>query len=138
LLYDLCFSLGSFKGKLSPNIKTVKWLPQNDILGHVKTKLFITHAGANGLAEAAYHGVPMICSPFFGDQHDNSRFVQYDGLGEILPVGHATAEQLVSLINQVINEKRYESRKFDSRMRRHNQYACFNISRQTHAIAIYM
>jgi glucuronosyltransferase len=105
LLY-LSFSAGSLKDKLSPNIKTVKWLPQNDILGHVKTKLFITHAGANGMAEAAYHGVPMICSPFFGDQTDNSQFAKDVGIGEILSVKTATTEQLVSLLNRMISEKR--------------------------------
>lgn len=86
---------------------TIKWLPQNDILGHNNTRLFITHGGANGLAEASYHGVPMICSPFFGDQHDNGRFIKSDGRGEVLPVAKATADQLASLINQVIYEERY-------------------------------
>ncbi|KAK3744832.1 hypothetical protein QZH41_008809 [Actinostola sp. cb2023] len=99
-----------YEGKLASNIKTTRWLPQNDILGHEKTKLFITHAGANGIAEAAYHGVPMICSPFFGDQFDNSRNIEYIGLGEILSVKTATVEQLVGIINQVINEKRYKER----------------------------
>ena len=57
---------------LGDNVKVSSWLPQNDILGHPKTRLFIGHAGMNGMLEAAYHGVPMICVPFFGDQFDNS------------------------------------------------------------------
>ncbi|XP_031553529.1 UDP-glucuronosyltransferase 2B7-like [Actinia tenebrosa] len=104
------WKVDKFKGKLSPNVITQKWLPQNDILGHKKTRLFITHGGANGLAEASYHGVPMICSPFFGDQQDNGRFIKSDGLGEVLSVAKATTDQLVSLINQVIYEERYKKR----------------------------
>jgi glucuronosyltransferase len=94
------------KSELPPNIKTVKWLPQNDILGHVKTTLFITHAGANGMAEAAYHGVPMLCSPLSSDQFDNALFTEYYGMGETLVVADSTPEQLVSLIHHVIHEKR--------------------------------
>ena len=97
----------TFGGKIASNVKTSRWLPQNDILGHPKTKLFIGHAGASGVAEAAYHGVPMICSPFFGDQFYNARGVEYMGLGEILSVKTTTADQLVEMINKVLTEKRY-------------------------------
>ncbi|XP_020905441.1 UDP-glucuronosyltransferase 1-9 [Exaiptasia diaphana] len=99
-----------FEGKLASNTKTSRWLPQNDILGHPKTKLFITHAGASGLAEAVYHGVPMICSPFFGDQFDNARSVEYIGLGEMLSVKTTTADQLVEMINKVLTKKRYKEK----------------------------
>ena len=30
------------------NVKFMTWLPQNDLLAHNKTKLFITHGGLNG------------------------------------------------------------------------------------------
>lgn len=54
------------------NVKLQSWLPQNDILGHEKTKLFITHCGNNGQYEALYHGVPMIGFPLFAEQGKNS------------------------------------------------------------------
>ncbi|RDD45845.1 UDP-glucuronosyltransferase 2B14 [Trichoplax sp. H2] len=38
----------------------LSWVPQNDILGHKKLDLFITHCGSNGIYEGAYHGVPML------------------------------------------------------------------------------
>ena len=50
------------------NVHLYNWLPQNDILGHPKTKLFITHGGNNGQLEAIYHAVPMITLPLFSDQ----------------------------------------------------------------------
>ena len=43
-----------------PNVKVFSWLPQNDILGHPKTKLFITHCGNNGQYEALYNGFKKI------------------------------------------------------------------------------
>ena len=84
----------------------MRWLPQNDILGHRKTKLFITHAGAGGVAESVYHGVPMICSPLSHEQFGNARNVEYIGLGEVIDVTTATVEQLVGMVNQVIREQR--------------------------------
>jgi UDP:flavonoid glycosyltransferase YjiC (YdhE family) len=46
------------------NVLFLPWLPQNDLLGHPKTKLFITHCGKNGIFEALYHGIPMIGFPY--------------------------------------------------------------------------
>ncbi|KAB1282984.1 UDP-glucuronosyltransferase 2B31 [Camelus dromedarius] len=45
---------------LGPNTRLYKWIPQNDLLGHPKTKAFITHGGTNGIYEAIYHGIPML------------------------------------------------------------------------------
>jgi len=42
---------------LSDNVLAVQWLPQNDVLAHPKTKLFITHCGNNGQFEAMYYKV---------------------------------------------------------------------------------
>ena len=39
------------------NVRLENWVPQQDILGHPKTKLFVTHCGNNGQYEAVYHGV---------------------------------------------------------------------------------
>ena len=81
-------------------------MPQNDVLGHPKTRLFIGHAGLNGMFESIYHGVPMILSPFFGDQFDNARFAKDAGFAEVLPVKKATAEELISVIHKVLMDSR--------------------------------
>ncbi len=31
--------------------QVVQWAPQNDVLGHAKTRAFLTHGGVNGLYE---------------------------------------------------------------------------------------
>lgn len=95
---------------LSSNIKVASWLPQNDILGHNQTKLFINHGGANGLMEAAYHGVPMICAPFFGDQYDNAHLARRKGFAEVVNLDTITADELVEVIIKVISNHRYTAR----------------------------
>ncbi|GJE92136.1 glycosyltransferase family 1 protein [Phanerochaete sordida] len=48
------------------------WAPQQAILEHPATGWFVTHAGFNGVTEAVYAGVPMICWPFSADQPLNA------------------------------------------------------------------
>ncbi|PNJ12635.1 UGT2B7 isoform 5, partial [Pongo abelii] len=62
---------GNKPDTLGLNTRLYKWIPQNDLLGHPKTRAFITHGGANGIYEAIYHGIPMVGIPLFADQPDN-------------------------------------------------------------------
>uniref|UniRef100_A0A182IXE9 UDP-glucuronosyltransferase n=1 Tax=Anopheles atroparvus TaxID=41427 RepID=A0A182IXE9_ANOAO len=54
------------------NVMIRKWAPQNDILAHNNTILFISHGGQFGTFEAMHHGVPTLFLPFFGDQNRNA------------------------------------------------------------------
>ena len=91
---------------LSPNIKVVDWLPQNDLLGHKDIKAFVTHVGHNSLYESAYHGVPVVAVPLFADQFANAKKAEHFGLG--LTVNHksTTLQQLVETIELVVREPR--------------------------------
>ena len=97
---------GYIPASLSSNIKAMKWLPQNDLLGHKNLKAFVSHVGHNSLYESAYHGVPVVAFPLFADQFFNARKVEYFGLG--LQVDHNSfdSEQLFKNINKVITEPR--------------------------------
>lgn len=53
----------------------VKWAPQQEVLAHPSTGGFWTHNGWNSTLESICEGVPMICSPSFGDQLPNARYV---------------------------------------------------------------
>ncbi len=63
------------------NVMLSKWLSQQDILGHPKVKLFITHGGLGSLIEAVYHGTPTLVMPCFGDQFSNAARSEGIGLG---------------------------------------------------------
>ena len=56
--------------------------------------------------EAAYHGVPMICAPFFGDQYDNAYIAKRKGFADIVNLDTITADELVDIIDRVISNQR--------------------------------
>ena len=92
------------------NVKLVKWLPQNDLLGHPNTKLFITHGGNNGQLEAVYHGVPVLTMPFTGDQQFNSIQAQSRGFGLVLDRLTMTESDLYDTLTEMINNKKYSEK----------------------------
>ncbi|KAF0909171.1 hypothetical protein E2562_032220 [Oryza meyeriana var. granulata] len=53
----------------------VPWTPQAAVLRHPAVGAFVTHSGWGSVVEGMSGGVPMVCRPFFGDQHMNARDV---------------------------------------------------------------
>ncbi|CAG5129675.1 unnamed protein product [Candidula unifasciata] len=88
-------------------ILTSTWIPQNDLLGHEKTKLFVSHCGKNGQYEALYHGVPILCMPIFGDQYYNAERVADKELGLYADMRTASTEQLAAMLKEIIYQKKY-------------------------------
>ena len=99
---------GSKSLNISQNIKTLSWIPQNDLLGHPSTKVFVTHGGLNGVLESAYHGVPMIAIPLAGDQHRHAAVVQVKRLGLTLDKNTMKAEDLARAIEEVLTNTLYQ------------------------------
>ncbi|XP_077011613.1 UDP-glucuronosyltransferase 1A3-like isoform X2 [Tamandua tetradactyla] len=99
---------GNPPSNLGKNTKLVKWLPQNDLLGHPKTRAFITHAGSHGIYEGICNGVPMVMLPLFGDQMDNAKRMDSRGAGVTLNVLEMTSEDFENAIKTVINDKSYK------------------------------
>ncbi|CAO2625350.1 UDP-glucuronosyltransferase 1A7 [Lemmus lemmus] len=99
---------GPRPSNLAKNTILVKWLPQNDLLGHPKTRAFITHSGSHGIYEGICNGVPMVMMPLFGDQMDNAKRMETRGAGISLNVLEMTADDLENALKAVINDKSYK------------------------------
>ena len=82
------------------------WLPQNDLLAHKDIKAFVSHVGHNSLYESAYHGVPVVAVPFFGDQQSNAKKAGHVGLGLAVDWKSSNAQELFETIERVISEPR--------------------------------
>ncbi|XP_062391020.1 UDP-glucuronosyltransferase 1-6-like isoform X2 [Sardina pilchardus] len=91
------------------NVKLMKWLPQNDLLGHPKVKAFITHGGSHGIYEGIYSGVPMVTIPLFGDQGDNAQRMVARGVAESLTIADVTTAKVLEALNKVIGDKSYKA-----------------------------
>eukprot|EP00884_Botryococcus_braunii_P007820 jgi/Botrbrau1/17039/Bobra.49_2s0095.1 len=102
------------------NVKVVKWMPQNDVLGHPGTRAFLTHAGSNSIYEAGYHGVPLVAIPLGADQWDMSSKAQYAGFALGLPKGRDTPpDEIAAALERVLTEPQYReaARKVSIRLR---------------------
>ncbi|XP_004681309.1 PREDICTED: UDP-glucuronosyltransferase 2B4-like isoform X3 [Condylura cristata] len=104
--------LWRFDGKrpatLGANTRLYKWIPQNDLLGHPKTKAFITHGGTNGIYEAIYHGVPMVGVPLFADQPDNIAHMMAKGAAVRVDFQQMSSTDLLNALKKVINDPSYK------------------------------
>lgn len=69
-------------------------------------KLFITHAGCNGLTEALHHAVPMVAIPLAADQPDGAARVGKKGFGVVLRKEELTADKLFNAIMIVLKNER--------------------------------
>uniref|UniRef100_A0A3Q1GAA6 UDP-glucuronosyltransferase n=1 Tax=Acanthochromis polyacanthus TaxID=80966 RepID=A0A3Q1GAA6_9TELE len=99
---------GSRPDTVGNNTLIVDWMPQNDLLGHPKVKVFVAHGGTNGVQEALYHGVPVVGLPVFFDQYDNLLRLEYRGAAKILSLSTVDKDNnFLKAIQEVLNEPSY-------------------------------
>ena len=90
------------------NVKLMEWIPQNDLLAHPKTKLFITHGGNNGQNEAMYHGIPVLVVPLFFDQYSAGVKAKTRGYGDyVRDIEAVKSEKLYEMMSCIINNASY-------------------------------
>lgn len=99
---------GEIPDKVPDNVRLMKWLPQNSLLGHPKARAFITHGGSHGIYEGICQSIPMVMLPVFGDQIDNVHRVISRGVGVALDFNYITADLLVDVLNTVIYNSSYK------------------------------
>ena len=93
---------------LPDNVLQHQWLPQNDLLGHPKTRLFITHCGQSATHETMLHGVPVIALPIYFDQFRNAeRLCDRFEMGLSLQLKLLTKNDLLEAVINILNNKTY-------------------------------
>ncbi|XP_038050047.1 UDP-glucuronosyltransferase 2C1-like [Patiria miniata] len=99
---------GKLPKALGNNTKVVKWLPQNDLLGHQKTRAFISHGGLSSLHQCIYHAVPIVGIPVFGDQTDNVIRLRAKGMAVLVDIRRLTERSIYDAAVEVIYNETYK------------------------------
>lgn len=94
---------------LGNNTLLLQWFPQNDLLGHPKTRMFVSHGGTNGIYEAIYHGVPVLALPLLFDQFDNVMRLQVRGAARVLQAATLTEEEFLEALKDVLENQAYQN-----------------------------
>ncbi|XP_028255002.1 UDP-glucuronosyltransferase 1-2-like [Parambassis ranga] len=89
------------------NTRIVDWMPQRDLLGHPRVKVFVAHGGTNGLQEAIYNGVPVLGIPLFFDQYDNLLRLQERGAGKIIQLAEVNGRTFEQGVKEVLHGDSY-------------------------------
>lgn len=92
------------------NTLILDWLPQNDLLGHPKTRVFVAHGGTNGIQEAIYHGVPLVGLPLMFDQPDNFFRMQARGVAKVLDIATVNKENFLEALKEVLYGPSYREK----------------------------
>uniref|UniRef100_A0A182QUR6 UDP-glycosyltransferases domain-containing protein n=1 Tax=Anopheles farauti TaxID=69004 RepID=A0A182QUR6_9DIPT len=95
---------------IPPNVLTKSWLPQDDVLAHRNVKLFISHGGLGGMAEAKYHGVPVLGIPIFAEQFQNIQTMVEEGMGMRLDYEQLNEQTFTRAVNIMVREHRFAER----------------------------
>ncbi|XP_062330557.1 UDP-glucuronosyltransferase 2B20-like [Osmerus eperlanus] len=94
---------------LGNNTMLMKWIPQNDLLGHPKVKVFVAHGGTNGVYESMYHGVPIVGLPLLFDQFENLLRMETRGAAKVLEVTKLTSQNFLEAIQDVLLNPSYKN-----------------------------
>uniref|UniRef100_A0A667WNF7 UDP-glucuronosyltransferase n=1 Tax=Myripristis murdjan TaxID=586833 RepID=A0A667WNF7_9TELE len=110
---------GKRPSTLGNNTLLLDWLPQNDLLGHPKTRVFVAHGGTNGVQEAIYHGVPILGLPLMFDQDDNLFRMEAKGVAKVLDLATVNKDSFLEAVKAVLYERSYrENMQMLSRLHR--------------------
>ena len=74
-------------------------------IAQTKTRAFITQCGVNSITEALYAGVPVVCIPFFCDQHYNAAVVEYKGVGVWLDKLEINRQTMSKVLEDVLDSR---------------------------------
>ncbi|XP_065059184.1 UDP-glucuronosyltransferase 1-6-like [Rhopilema esculentum] len=93
--------------KVGDNVYIYDWIPQQHLLQHKKTKLFVTHCGLNSLYEALYHNTQVLCVPLFGEQFDSAGRVVSRNIGKAMRLKDLNTETLQDAVYDLTHNRVY-------------------------------
>uniref|UniRef100_A0A7G3B2B4 Putative udp-glucoronosyl and udp-glucosyl transferase n=1 Tax=Lutzomyia longipalpis TaxID=7200 RepID=A0A7G3B2B4_LUTLO len=93
---------------LPENVLVRKWMPQNDILAHPNTKLFMSHCGLMSTLESSWHGVPILALPVLLDQFTNANQLVKTGVAERINLNSFTSDELQKVILKMMSDTKYQ------------------------------
>jgi MGT family glycosyltransferase len=129
--YEVLLSVGAAAESFGPvpkNIHVRRFVPQTAVLQH--TDVFVSHMGANSMHEALFHGVPLVCTPHFGDQPQNAARVVAEGAGVLLPLAEISAARVATEVERASGASfRATAARLSTRLR-----ACGGLDRALRAI----
>jgi len=91
------------------NVMISKWLPQDDILAHPNTKLFISQCDLGSVVESRYRGVPILSMPFFDDQEKNTQVIVNEGWVLRLDSASFSVESLTKAMMKMLENPQYSN-----------------------------
>lgn len=94
-------------GEFEPpaNVRLVRLVSHDEVLPHARA--LITQCGIGTVTKSLRHGVPMVCLPLVGDQHDNAARVVARNAGIRLPA-KAECGCIRSAIMRVLQDERFQ------------------------------
>ncbi|XP_034027019.1 UDP-glucuronosyltransferase 2A2-like [Thalassophryne amazonica] len=101
---------GKTPSTLGNNTLLLDWLPQNNLLGHPKTRLFVAHGGTNGIQEAIYHGVPLVGLPLLFDQKDNLSRMKVKAVAKVLDLSTLNKDNFLEALKEVLYDPSYREK----------------------------
>ncbi|CAG0880684.1 unnamed protein product, partial [Darwinula stevensoni] len=97
-------------GELPGNMRVEPWLSMMDVLGHPKTRVFISQCGGGSVMESLYNGVPIVGIPLFGDHFEMCSLLRRRGLGHTLNKANVDAHVLSKMIVNILKDRDLENR----------------------------
>lgn len=89
-------------GPIPNHVYIFDFVPQLEVL--TRTKVFITHGGANSIQEGLYFGVPLLLFPQTPEQYLNAKMVQKTGAGVLLSKKKPTAADIRQQIDLLLHD----------------------------------
>jgi UDP:flavonoid glycosyltransferase YjiC (YdhE family) len=94
-------------GALPGNVRVERFVPQDQVLGHVTA--VVSHAGAGTMLGAASAGVPQIVLPMFADQWDNADAIASAGAALLCEEDERSAASLGVALDRVVAADGYRA-----------------------------